>query len=249
VQRFEAVNALVTGASSGIGFAAAQRLASEGACVLAVARDEAKLQAAIAQWPHPERHVALAFDASDEAAVEKGFARIREFQMPVSVAVCAAGMHMMRPLNLMKRGHFDQVLAANVQSALLCSKAVAKQIPANGGSIVWLASAAGLVGNFGESAYAAAKGALIAACRSVATELAPKRVRVNCVAPAVVKTPMSEAWLKQLTPDQSAGVEKRHLLGLGEPDDVAGAIAFLASPDARWITGTCVAVDGGFTCH
>jgi NAD(P)-dependent dehydrogenase (short-subunit alcohol dehydrogenase family) len=105
------------------------------------------------------------------------------------------------------------------------------------------------MGNSGETVYAAAKGALCAAARALATELAPRRIRVNVVAPGVVETPMSAAWLSRLTGDDAARVRSRHLLGFGAPADVAGSIAFLASDDARWITGACLAVDGGLTCH
>jgi NAD(P)-dependent dehydrogenase (short-subunit alcohol dehydrogenase family) len=249
VQRFESVHALVTGASSGIGFAAAEQLAREGAAVVAVARDEARLQAAMRQWPNPERHLALPLDASDEMAVEKAFEYLREFQRPLSIGIFAAGSHAIRPLSLTRSAHIEQLFSSNVTSALLCTKAFSRQVPASGGSIVWLASAAGLVGNFGESIYAATKGALLSACRSLAVELGPRKIRINSVAPGVVRTPMAEAWVRQLTPDQLASVEKRHLLGFGDPADVAKAILFLASSDARWITGTCLVADGGFTCH
>jgi NAD(P)-dependent dehydrogenase (short-subunit alcohol dehydrogenase family) len=97
--------------------------------------------------------------------------------------------------------------------------------------------------------YAAAKGALISACRSAAVEFAPRRIRVNVVAPGVVETPMSQAWLQNLTSEQLAAVKQRHLLGFGEPVDVATAIAFLLSEQARWITGTTLVTDGGFSCH
>ncbi len=249
MRRFEGLHALVTGASSGIGFVAAEQLAREGASVVAVARDEERLRAAMLQWPNPECHLALPLDASDEVAVEKAFARVRELQRPLSIGILAAGAHAIRPLSLTKSAHIEQLFSSNVKSALLCTKAFSRQVPASGGSVVWLASAAGLVGNFGESIYAATKGALLSACRSLAVELGPRKIRINSVAPGVVRTPMADAWLRQLTQDQLLSIEKRHLLGFGDPADVANAILFLASSDARWITGTCLVADGGFTCH
>jgi NAD(P)-dependent dehydrogenase (short-subunit alcohol dehydrogenase family) len=125
----------------------------------------------------------------------------------------------------------------------------AKLAPPEGASIVYLASAAAMIGNIGEAVYAAGKGALISACRSLAVELAPKRIRINVVAPGVVRTPMSDRWLNQLTPEQREAASARHLLGFGSAEDVAAGIAFLASDDARWITGTCLTIDGGLTCH
>jgi len=121
--------------------------------------------------------------------------------------------------------------------------------PRDGASIVYLASAAAMIGNIGEAVYAASKGALLSACRSLAAELASRRIRVNVVAPGVVETPMSDRWLGQLAPEQREALRSRHLLGFGHPEDVAAAIAFLASDDARWITGTCLTIDGGLTCH
>ena len=134
-------------------------------------------------------------------------------------------------------------------SALLCTKMAAKLSSREGASIVYVSSAAAMIGNFGEAVYAASKGALLSACRSVAVELASKRIRVNVVAPGVVQTPMSDRWLSHLTPEELETVRSRHLLGFGRAEDVAAAIAFLASDDARWVTGTCLTIDGGLTCH
>jgi NAD(P)-dependent dehydrogenase (short-subunit alcohol dehydrogenase family) len=160
-----------------------------------------------------------------------------------------AGLHFLLPLQLSKAAHFQEALTANVLSALLCTKMTVRLAAKEGASIVWLASAAASIGNAGETAYAASKGALISACRSMAAELAPRRIRVNAIAPGVVETPMSKQWLDQMTPEQRESVRARHLLGFGSAEDVAAAITFLVSDDSRWITGTCLTVDGGLTCH
>ena len=164
-------------------------------------------------------------------------------------AVMCAGDHSLRPLQLLKASHIDESLTANVRSALLCTKLATKLASKDGASIVWLSSAAALIGSAGEAAYAASKGALLSACRSLAAELASRRIRINAVAPGVVETPMSERWLSQLTPEQREAIRSRHMLGFGRPQDVAAAIAFLVSDEARWITGTCLTIDGGLTCH
>ena len=248
VQRFSNRTAIVTGASSGIGQATAALLASQGASVLAVGRNEEKLRAAMALWENPAAHTAMVADVSTEDGITGLFAKIKETAGSADIAVLAAGQHTLRPLAMTKTQHLEDAFRGNVLSALLCTREFGKLPPREGRSVVWVASAAALIGNPGEAAYAAAKGALVAACRAVATEAAP-RYRVNCVAPGVVLTPMSDSWLRRLTPEQKASVEARHLLGFGKPEDVASAIAFLAGDDAKWITGTCLAVDGGLTCH
>jgi NAD(P)-dependent dehydrogenase (short-subunit alcohol dehydrogenase family) len=124
-----------------------------------------------------------------------------------------------------------------------------KNAAKDGGALVLLSSVAGLRGSAGASAYAAAKGALLALGRSLAVELAPQRIRVNTLVPGVVRSAMSEKFLGSLLPAQAEAVQRALLLGLGEPADVAAAAAFLVSAEARWITGTEMVIDGGLTCQ
>ncbi|MCE5306266.1 MAG: SDR family oxidoreductase [Acidobacteriales bacterium] len=248
VQRFDGRTVWVTGASSGIGLAVARRVAEEGGTVVCTARTQRRLDEAVASLPGTG-HLALAFDAANEDATDIAAARLRSEGRTLHAAVMCAGQHSLRPLQMLKAAHLDESLAANVRSAMLCTKMAVKLASREGCSIVWLSSAGALAGNTGEAAYAASKGALLSASRSLATELASRGIRVNAVAPGVVETPMSECWLGQLTLAQREAVRSRHLLGFGCDEDVAAAIAFLASDDARWITGTCLTVDGGLTCH
>ncbi len=248
MRRFEGRTILVVGASSGIGLAAARRFAEEGGSVVCAARTRERLDQAVADLPG-NSHIALPFDAANESEVNDATLRLKSENRMLDAAVLCAGAHSLRPVQMLKTSGIDESLAANVRSTLLCTRMAAKLSPPEGASIVYLSSAAAMIGNIGEAVYAAGKGALISACRSVATELAPKRIRVNVVAPGVVETPMSHRWLSQLTPGQRELVSARHLLGFGSPADVASAIAFLASDDAKWITGTCIVVDGGLTCH
>jgi len=249
VRRFENKRILVTGASSGIGFAAAAQLAREGATIVAVARDVNRLEQSIQQWNEPARHLALPFDVRDENAVDAAALTIRKSTETLDGAVLCAGQHALRPLQVTKLEWMNELLASNLTATLLCSKLVLKAASKDGCSMVWLSSVAALTGNAAEIVYSAAKGALISACRSAAAEFSTRRIRVNTVAPAIVETPMSTAWLAALSPDQLAAVKQRHLLGFGAPSDVASAIAFLLSDEARWITGTTLVVDGGFSCH
>jgi NAD(P)-dependent dehydrogenase (short-subunit alcohol dehydrogenase family) len=120
---------------------------------------------------------------------------------------------------------------------------------ANGASIVLMSSVAALRGGSGAAAYSAAKGAIISMGRALAVELASRRIRVNVVIPGVVRTPMANALFESMTPEQRMELEKNHLLGIAEPEDLAGPIAFLLSDDARCITGTSLVVDSGLTAH
>ena len=114
---------------------------------------------------------------------------------------------------------------------------------------MYLSSVAGTTGQPGVSAYAASKGAVIALTRSLAVELAPERIRVNCVVPGMVPTPMSDGLLAKLSETQRKDVERQHLLGLGSVADVAGPVLFLLTDGARWMTGSVLTVDGGLTAQ
>ena len=165
--------------------------------------------------------------------------------------VHCAGVHWLRPLQLTDSAAVQQMLASHVISSLALTRALISQklAPKDGCSIVWLSSAAALRGGAGSVAYSAAKGAMISAMRVLAVELARRKIRLNAIAPGVVRTPQSEAFMSALPPEQVQAIENEHLLGVGQPEDVAAAAAFLLSNDARWITGTTLVVDGGLTAH
>jgi len=124
-----------------------------------------------------------------------------------------------------------------------------KHINPDGASIIFIASVMGVVGQPTKTVYSSTKGALIAGARSLALELARNKIRVNCVSPAMVKTEMSDSLLSKVTPEAYNEIMKAHPLGIGEPLDVAELCAFLLSDSARWITGTNVLVDGGYTAQ
>ena len=138
----------------------------------------------------------------------------------------------------------------NVTAALCLAKAFRqKNVSTAGSSIVYLSSVMGIVGQSGQTAYSASKGALVTLAKSLTLELSRENIRVNCVAPAVVNTEMSEKMFQSLTPEQVKQIESMHPLGIGTPRDVANAIAFLLADTGRWITGTTLVVDGGYTAH
>jgi NAD(P)-dependent dehydrogenase (short-subunit alcohol dehydrogenase family) len=165
--------------------------------------------------------------------------------------VCSAGVSSLRPLRGLDMAHFDNVMRVNCHSAVALTTAFSrKRMLQPQASVVLVASVAGLFGAAGRGAYSASKGALIAFARSAAIELAPAGVRVNCVAPAYVKTEMFEAAMQDISPEKGEElVRATQPLGLGTPLDVAHSVAFLLAGTGRWITGSALAVDGGYAAQ
>lgn len=248
MRRFENRSVLITGGSSGIGLATAQRLAGEGARTILVARDADKLRAAATTLPGTG-HEWRAVDVTREIDIAEVIKALPEQLGPVHAAVCCAGAHLVRPLVVSKAVNFEELYRQNVISTVNTVHPLLRIFPPEGGSVVLVSSVAGMRGAATASAYAAAKGALLALTCSLAMELAGKRVRVNAVVPGVVATPMTEKFLGSLPAEHKDAIVRAHPLGLGRPEDVAAAIAFLASDDARWITGAALVIDGGFACH
>lgn len=240
-------NILVTGASSGIGLATIRRLGIEGATVIAVSRTSDKLESATAGMTHVRARYAV--DLSDETDVRKFAEELRGVSTTVSGLVHAAGIHALRPLKLLGADDLLRMYQSHVVSSVaLCRHLLGTRVLGGAGvSAVFLSSAAALRGGSGTVAYSAAKAALLAAVRSMAVELAPRGIRLNAISPGVVQTPQSAEFLATLLPEQRTALEAQHLLGLGQPEDIAAAACFLLSDDARWITGTNLVVDGGLT--
>ncbi len=240
---------LVTGASSGIGRAVSIVLSQWGGSILAVARNEERLRQVVTEMAG-DGH---AYQCVDLATATDLPDRMKEWASSGGKfhgAVHAAGIQLVAPLRIMNEGDLQRMWSINVQAALLLAKGLRrKDVRAEQGSIVLVSSIAGLAGQPVQSGYSSTKGALIAAARSLAMELAPERIRVNCVAPGLVKTPMEERLRAALGDGPLSAVETAHPLGLGEAVDVAHAVAFLLSDAARWITGTTLTVDGGYTAQ
>ncbi|HVQ92721.1 MAG TPA: SDR family oxidoreductase [Mycobacteriales bacterium] len=231
--------ALVTGATSGIGKAAARTLAEHGATVLVHGRDAARGVSVVEQIELGGGHARfVGADLRDPAEV----ARLAAEVGPIDILVNNAGSSWFGPSNELDTQTYDRLFDGNVRSAYLLTAALAPAMAGNGGGVIInLASMAGTVGLPGGAAYGATKAALVAMTRSWAAEYAASGVRVNAVAPGPVFT--DGATRERITALGNTTLLNR----AAQPDEIAETIAFLASPRAGYITGATIAVDGGRT--
>jgi NAD(P)-dependent dehydrogenase (short-subunit alcohol dehydrogenase family) len=242
---------LVTGAASGIGRQTAITLSQHGATLTLLSRREEQLQEMVSLLTEPEKHAAFPLDVTRYEALEEVIGAAVQKAGGVSGFVHSAGMEMTKPLAMLKPQNYEEVFAVNVIAGfelakILAKKKYAAQAPA---SFVFIASVVSTVGQPAKIAYSSSKGALIAGVKSMALELAPKRIRVNAISPAVIETEMSRQWINHLSLEEKERMIQQHPLGLGTTEDVANACLFLLSEAARWITGTNLIVDGGYSAH
>jgi NAD(P)-dependent dehydrogenase (short-subunit alcohol dehydrogenase family) len=238
---------LVTGASAGIGRSTALLLGRLGARVVLSGRNLDRLHETAGQMEGSGHHIA-ALDLINPNEIAAWIAEVVQAVGPLHGLAHCAGIGPMAPLRFLQLERIEEVMRVNFYSAALLTKEFArKRVHRAGASIVLVASVAGMVGTPARTAYSASKGALIAFAKSAAVELAKDGIRVNCVAPSYVRTEMYEKAGDFLTPEQlQACVESQQPLGLGTPLDVAQAIAFLLADTGKWITGSVLAIDGGF---
>lgn len=239
---FSGKTVLVTGAASGIGLASMECFFKSGAYVLAADIDIGALTTLTAQldksgeWIHPVSYDAANSDSADEIIATS----VDRFGSLDHLILCA-GIYNRRPLLEMSDEEWEKTLSVNLDGTFYIIRAAAKVLN-DGGSIVTLASVAANKGAFnGYAHYGASKGGVLALTRSVATELAP-RIRVNCVSPGLIKTPMTSDLIDRMGED----IRKQILVGrYGEPKEIASVIAFLCSNAASFVNGEAIIVSGG----
>lgn len=234
---------LVTGSSRGIGAGIAQYLSTQGArVVMTYGRSKEAAEAAFSTLSG-DGHLLLPLDVTSEESVQNLFDTISKSWGGLDGLVNNAGITKDQLLLRMKKEDFEQVLAANLTGAFLCTKiAVKMMMKQRKGSIVHITSVIGHSGNAGQANYAASKAGLEAFSKSVALEVASRNVRSNCVAPGFIVTDMTHA----LSDDQKKSImDKVPLNALGDVNDVAHAVKFLLSDDSKYVTGQSLGVNGG----
>jgi NAD(P)-dependent dehydrogenase (short-subunit alcohol dehydrogenase family) len=242
--KLEGKVALVTGGNSGIGFAAAKRLVDEGAYVFITGRRKRELDAAAAEIG---RNVtAVPSDVSKLADLDRLFATIKETKGRIDVLFANAGIAETAPLGEISEEQFDRVFDINVKGTLFT---VQKALPllAEGASIILTGSIVGSKGFADRSVYSATKAALRSFARTWTTDLKQRRIRVNVVSPGATDTPGLRALARAADEKElNAAYRDRVPLGrVGRTDEIAGAVAFLASDDSSYVTGVELFVDGG----
>lgn len=241
---------IVTGASSGIGAQCAIDCSKMGARVVLVARNEERLKKILEQCEEPSRHIILSLDLSSSEGLKEAIKDVVSKVGKINGVVNCAGMSSVTPLKLVTDELLDQFFRTNVYSAINLSKEVTRMgnyDKEHGCSIIFFASIMGLCGEKCKTMYSATKGALIAAARSMACELAKNKIRVNVVSPGAIETPINAKLPHMADPELRKELEDKHLLGLGECSDIANACIYLLSDAAKWVTGQNLIVDGGYT--
>lgn len=240
---------LITGAASGLGRTIAIVLSNLEADLILVDRNTDGLN--LTNEKCSKSCILLGYNFLDTTGIQKWLTGISSKYGKLNGIVHSAGISYISPLKSLDESQYMEVLKVNTLAALELSKTFSLRAvnSGNGGSIVLISSIYGLVGSAANVGYAMSKAALHGITRSLAIELASKRIRVNCVAPGFIKTPMDEKTTHMFNEDRDLVLSKLHPLGLGEPEDVAFLIAFLQSEVSKWITGTIIPVDGGFTAQ
>ena len=249
--RLQGRTCVVTGGASGIGAATVRRFVAEGAEVLIVDRALDEAYALVEELG--EQVTAVSCDVRFEDQVEAAAAAAAERWAHIDVLVNNAGAELNKSYDETTVEEWDRVQDTDLKGPwLFCKHIVPKMVERGSGSVVNVASLNGLVGFPLSTAYGGAKGGLVVFTRDMAIELATSGVRINCVCPGVIETPMMERWTQQMPDQEEAKAMLRGTMPIGRmgtADEVAGAILFFASDDSSLCQGAVLAVDGGFTAQ
>lgn len=242
-------NIVITGASSGLGRACAILFSKLGANIVLLGRNEDRLLETLNAMNNTKNHQMFSVDLTNLSAIEATLKYAREKMGKFDGLVHCAGISTTLPLRLINEEKLNHFFQTNVYCAIQLCKMLSKPkyINENGGSFVIISSVMGHVGEVGKTLYSLTKGALLAGSKSMALELAPKKIRVNCISPGVIITPMTSAQPYNESEESLNIIKNNHPLGLGEPNDIANACVYFISDASKWVTGTNLMIDGGYT--
>lgn len=231
---------LVTGASSGIGRQIAISFSKMGADIVATGRNVERLNETMAALA-PGKHEAIPAEIVDDAQR----VALADQAGPLNGLVHCAGTSVLAPIRLASQKHLRDLYILNYESPmLLTQRLLYRKAIQNSGSILFVASIAAHIGVPGVGAYSGTKAAILATVRCLAMELIKQKIRVNCLSPSLVESPLLELMSKNVSLEEKS---RDHPLGLGTPEDVANAAIYFVSDASRWVTGTTLVMDGGLT--
>ena len=247
---FQGKYVIVTGATSGIGQAISIELGRQGAKPILVGKNPDKLRDTASQLKSPGMET-LCLDLNDHAAI---FPQVKELSRKIGriYGLChSAGIVDTVPLSSLSVEKIMAMMSVNLVAGIEIARAVSRRdiMEESGGALLFISSIYGLIGMPGEVGYSASKGAILAASRTMAIELARRKIRVNTLSPGLVKTTMTDVAFSLLSEKHRKELEEDHPLGIGTPEDVARAAVFLLAPQNTWITGIDLVIDGGYTAR
>jgi len=245
---FKNQKVLISGASSGIGYSTAYLLNSLGVNTVLLGRNKSKLEESMSKLKHPDNASIIVFDFLSDVSIKDELRQSVADSGAFSGFVHSAGIDSAKPYKLLKSQDFDTMNKLNITAPFQVVKDLLHKsvFSPEGGSIVWLGSVMGSLGQKGKIAYTSSKAAVDGFVKSLALELAGKKIRVNSVAPGIVETPLTDELFSKTTEENIKAIEAMHPLGLGKPEDVANLIGFLLSDQSKWVTGTTHFIDGGY---
>lgn len=238
---------LITGASSGIGRGCAILCSQLGAEIIACGRNEERLAETISKLSG-SGHISMAFELNDEQSIEE---KIRQLKgsIPISGFIHSAGIERTNPLKTVYMDEFVEMFKTNVAAATAITKQITKpgMYDKTGLSIVLISSISGLQGERGKVEYSSTKAALSGMTKSLALELSGKKVRVNSICPAMIRTEMLDRMFENLPEESVSDIKRKHLLGIPDVESVANMTVYLISDLSKQITGTNIVLDSGYS--
>lgn len=239
---------VITGASSGIGRQCAIDCSRSGANISLIGRNLERLEET-KNLCEGDNNFSYSFDLNETSNLPLLVEEISKVSGKIDGILHCAGISGVYPLNIAKKEIQEKFFLTNVMSAIEFTRLAVKKknFSADGGSIIFMASVMGVVGEKAKFIYSMTKGALISGARSLALEYADRKIRFNCISPGVIETPINATQPYLADPELRKKTEFSHPLGLGKTEDISSTVIFLLSDAARWITGQNLIVDGGYT--